>query len=137
MDRKTFLSLLGLSTAGAFTSCLQSCKTQDNTVPAATNVDFTLDLTLSSNAVLKSKGGYLISNGVIVAQTLSGSYIAVSAFCTHEGATLNYSSSANDFFCTRHGATFTTSGTVTGGPAHASLSTYKTQLSGNKLRVYS
>lgn len=137
MDRKEFLSLLGLSTAGIVTACLGACQTTDSTIPTAGNVDFTLDLTATANKSLKTKGGYLVTNGVIVALTTAGNYIAVSAYCTHEGSVLSFSSSGTSFYCLKHGATFNATGSVTGGPAKSSLTVYKTTLSGNSLRVYS
>ena len=132
MNRKEFLSLVGIGTTGAFVaSCLSACKKENN------NIDFTLDLSSSANAALTTNGGYLISQGVIVAKTNAGDYIAVSAACTHEGVNVQFQSSSNRFHCPAHGANFTTTGTVQNGPANSPLTQYKTSLSGNTLRVYS
>lgn len=135
MDRKEFLSLLGLSVGGAVVaSCLGGC-TKDSVAPS--NVDFTLDLSSPANAKLLNNGGYLVTNGVIVAKTINGDYVAVSASCTHEGTTVQYQSSNNRFHCPNHGANFDTNGSVINGPATRSLHEYNTSLSGNTLRVYS
>ena len=100
---------------------------------APTNVNFTTDV---STGPLAANGGYLIQNGVIVARTSAGAFIAVSATCTPQGGTLSFSSS-DTFNCPLHGAQFNTSGVVTRGPASTNLQTYHTSLSGNSLHVYS
>jgi cytochrome b6-f complex iron-sulfur subunit len=79
----------------------------------------------------------LVSNGVIVARTNLGFFLAVSAACTHEGTNVYYSSSNNNFICPNHGAKFNSTGAVTQGPASKSLTQYQTALSGTKLRVFS
>jgi cytochrome b6-f complex iron-sulfur subunit len=133
MNRKEFLSLVGIGATGVFvTSCLSACKKEKNT-----NIDFTLDLSSSANSALAANGGYIISQGVIVAKTSAGEYIAVSAACTHEGVNVQFQSSSNRFHCPGHGANFNTNGTVQNGPANSPLSKYNTSLSGNMLRVYS
>ena len=139
MDRKEFLASLGLS-AGTFvlTTCLGGCsKSSSNTGSGGTapTVDFTLDLTLPANAALKNNGGYLYSNGAIVARTTAGAYVAVSQACTHQGVTVQYVSGSNQFYCPSHGASFSTTGGVTGGPANGALKQYTVTQTGNNLRV--
>ncbi len=134
MDRKEFLSQVGIGALVALipacVSGLSGCKKTDTT----TKIDFTLD---TSTGALATNGGYLISNGVIVARTNTGLFIAVSAACTHAGTSVNYNSSANNFVCPNHGAQFTSSGAVTQGPATTNLTKYNTTLSGTSLHVYS
>jgi cytochrome b6-f complex iron-sulfur subunit len=90
-----------------------------------------------STGSLAANGGYLVSQGIVVARTNSGTFIAVSASCTHEGTNVNYVASANDFLCPNHGAQFSSTGVVTRGPASTNLKQYNTSLTGNSLRVYS
>ena len=133
MNRKEFLSLVGIGATGVFVaSCLSACKKENSNT-----IDFTLDLSSSANAALTTNGGYLVSQGVIVAKTNAGDYIAVSAACTHEGVNVQFQSSSNRFHCPAHGANFTTTGTVQNGPANSPLTKYNTSLSGNLLRIYS
>jgi cytochrome b6-f complex iron-sulfur subunit len=133
MNRKEFLSIVGIGATGVFvTSCLSACNKENNT-----NIDFTLDLSSSANSALAANGGYVISQGVIVAKTSAGEYIAVSAACTHQGTNVQFQSSNNRFNCPSHGASFNTNGTVQNGPANSPLTKYNTSLSGNMLRVYS
>jgi cytochrome b6-f complex iron-sulfur subunit len=138
MDRKEFLSALGYSSGALFfAACIGGCSkssTTDN-VSAAPSVDFTLDLTLPANAPLNTSGGYIYSNGVIVAKTTAGNIIAVSQACTHQGVSVQFQGNANQFWCPSHGAAFNISGTVTNGPATSPLKLYAVTVSGNSVRV--
>lgn len=135
MNRKEFISQVGAGTAllliPACIGGLAGC-TKDNLAP--TSVDFTLDV---SSGPLASNGGSLVQSGVIVARTNSGSYIAVSAACTHQGTQVNYAAGNNNFVCPNHGAKFDSSGSVTHGPANKNLTKYNTTLTGSSLRVFS
>jgi len=139
MDRKEFLSVLGLGAAViACGSCVGGCKPLDDNVPSApTNVDFTLNLADAANSALKSNGGYVYHNGIIVARTSNGSYVALSSICTHQGGTVFYDSATNEFHCPNHGSNFATDGSVINGPASSPIARYTTALSGTSLRVRS
>jgi cytochrome b6-f complex iron-sulfur subunit len=138
MERKEFLSLVGLGTASVFAAvCLGGCAKSSSGGTAPTNVDFTLDLTLPANAALVTAGGYIYSGGIIIAKTTAGSYLAVSQSCTHEGVSVQYQAANQRFYCPGHGATYSVTGAVTGGPAPSALKEYNTALTGNMLRIYS
>ncbi len=136
MDRKEFLTALGYSSGALiFAACLGGCKKEsDNTTPAPT-VDFTLDLTQPANSALNTAGGYIYSNGVIVAKTTAGAIIAVSQACTHQSTSVQFQGANDRFYCPNHGATFNTSGGVTTGPATAALKQYTVTITGNSVRV--
>jgi cytochrome b6-f complex iron-sulfur subunit len=137
MDRKEFLSVLGLGAAAVACSyCLEGCNPADQGPTAPQNVDFTIDLNASANSALRTVGGYLYNSGVIVVRTTTG-YLALSSICTHQGATVTYDASTNSFYCPAHGSIFSSSGAVTRGPAGSPLTVFKTTLSGTSLRVYS
>ena len=145
MDRKEFLSQLGLSGASLLMiPCLNSCSKSTMENNSGNNnggnnngkIDFTLDLTSPTYAPLLTPGGYVYKSGVIVAKTLAGAYIAVSAACPHQGTSVVFQGDANRFYCPNHGSTFTTTGSVTGGPANSGLTQYSTELNGNNLRVF-
>ncbi|MGZ4056939.1 MAG: QcrA and Rieske domain-containing protein [Bacteroidia bacterium] len=136
MDRKEFLALVGTSIAAiTIGSCLDGCKKAANGSNQPT-VDFTLDLTNTANVALATNGGYQYVQGVIVARTMTGTYIAVAQACTHQGTSVVYQSSANDFYCSSHGSAFSASGAVTAGPATVALKQYTCDLSGSSLRVH-
>ncbi|MEY3678441.1 MAG: hypothetical protein RI924_582 [Bacteroidota bacterium] len=144
MDRKKFLNQVGMGAAALLApACLgglAACSKSDSgspsnpTPPPPTGVDFTVDV---SSGALSSNGGFLVLNGIIIARTTTGSFLAVSAACTHQGTTVNYASAGNKFVCPNHGAEFSSTGTVTKGPATTNLTSYNTSLNGNSLRVYS
>jgi cytochrome b6-f complex iron-sulfur subunit len=136
MERKEFLAQVGIGAAALFLpSCLVtlgSC-TSNNVTPVPATVDFTIDI---STGVLSVNGGSLVNNGVIVARTTTGDFLAVSAACTHEGTTILFQNNSTSFRCPNHGATFSASGQVTNGPASRALTQYKTALTGTSLRVF-
>ena len=139
MNRKEFLSQVGAGAAAllvpACFGSLSSCSPAAGNFPAApTNVDFTLDVSTGPLAV---KGGYTVTNGLIVARTTADTFLAVSAACTHQGTTVEYIGASNYFYCPNHGANYNSAGMVTRGPANQNLVQYKTTLTGTSLRVYS
>ncbi|NLU95400.1 ubiquinol-cytochrome c reductase iron-sulfur subunit [Chitinophaga sp. Ak27] len=139
MNRNEFLAALGIGSASVIlTTCLGCSKSSGGVTPSDPpgNIDFTLDLRASANAALLTNGGFLSANGVIVAKTSAGAYIAVQQSCTHESYPLNYQASSHQFYCNNHGATFSEDGSVINGPASRSLTVYKTQLTGTSLRIY-
>ena len=78
MNRKDFIANVGFGAVALLAAqCGIGCNKQNTTA-----VDFTLDV---STGALSQSGGYLINNGVIVAKTLTGDFIAVTAACSHEG----------------------------------------------------
>ena len=137
MKRKDFFKALGVSSATViFASCLNGCsKSSNSNTVTPPNVDFTLDINLPANAALKNNGGYIYSNGVIVAKTVAGDIIAVSQACTHEGVSVQYQQNKNQFYCPSHGALFSTSGGVVSGPVNAALKQYAVTITGNLIRI--
>lgn len=135
MDRREFLSSLGVGAVFALTaSCLSACKKQED----LTAVDFTLDLTNSSYAALKTNGGYVVKDSVVVARTTNGDYVAATQKCSHEGQyKVYYDKTGNQWTCSAHGATFSLGGSGTNSKGSGGLTVYKTSLTGNSLRVYS
>lgn len=147
MERKEFLSLLGSGTALVLSlGCLGSCGSKEsdpqpnpnpNPNPGGnTKKDFTLNLDEPANSSLKTKGNALRSNGVVVAFTNDGAYIAVAAICTHQGGTIGYEAGSNNFVCPNHGSAFAANGSVVTGPATQALKQYNTTLTGSSLRVF-
>ena len=140
MDRKEFLAQVGMGTALILgLGCLGACKKSSDgssSVPVApTNVDFTVDLNAASSVNLATPGGFIYNIGIIIARTLTGSYLAVSQVCTHEGATVQYDKTNKQFSCPSHGAKFTETGAVAAGPATKALKQYNTALTGNLLKI--
>ncbi len=133
MTRKEFLNTLGLGAAFVLTTnCLSSCAKDTNPV------DFTLDLSDPSNAVLATNGNYVVRNGAVVARTISGDLVAATVTCSHEGEKqVQYDKSKNNFLCTAHDARFDLQGNGLNGNGNKGLTIYQTSVSGNILRVFS
>lgn len=138
MDRTEFIRLMGAGAGAlALAGCLGGCKKEEDDPPPLLTVDFTLDLTQPANSALNTNGGFLRTQGVIVARTLGGSYIAVAAACTHQGTAVDYNANAHQFHCPNHGSNFTEAGAVVNGPAGRALQQMNTSLDGDNLRVWS
>jgi len=160
MKRGEFLRSLGLSTSTLMAfyclgTTMTACGSSDNNEPepepnpgggSATGVtgtttgnavNFTIDLTNAGNSDLKKTGGFKTYGDVIVAQTNSSAFVALSKQCTHEGTTIGFRASQNDFLCPTHGSQFSLTGSVEEGPATSALKVFKTTLStdGNTLTV--
>lgn len=140
MTRKDFFSKVGFGAALVLVpACIgglaSSCSTDDaSSTPAPSGVDFTVDV---STGALAANGGYLVFKGIVIARTNTGTFLAVSAACTHEGTSVKYVASGNSFHCPNHGANFSNSGQHLNGPGSANLTQYNTTLTGSSLRVYS
>ncbi|MDB5145234.1 MAG: cytochrome b6-f complex iron-sulfur subunit [Mucilaginibacter sp.] len=144
ISRKEFFAIIGAGAASTIilscAGCSKSSQGPDNgqnNVTGPTGVDFTLDLTSSANAALLSNGGYLASQGILVARTEAGAYIAVQQSCTHQNYPLVYVGSASEFYCNNHGSAFSETGVVKNSPANRNLTVYNTTLTGTSLRIYS
>ena len=139
MERKEFLKALGLGGAALMAVYCTGCSINgDSNIKPAGNVDITLDLTSAANAALNSDGGFIVTNGIVVARTTTGIYVAVTQVCSHEGRpNVTYLKSTNIFYCNVHGATYDTSGKGLNSNGRNGLTTYKTELNGTSLRIYS
>jgi cytochrome b6-f complex iron-sulfur subunit len=136
MNRKEFLIQMGVGAgAAALLTCMSGCSKSGGSIPSAPNVDFTLDLSASNNSPLLTRGGYIYQDGVIVAYTSKGTYIALSQTCTHQGSTVVYDLQSDTFYCPSHGSDFSDSGSVNNGPAQVGLKLYTMTKSGNMLHI--
>ena len=140
MDRKDFFSKVGFGAALLLVpSCIggltSSCSSDGNASNGPSNVDFTVDTTTGS---LANNGGFMVQNGIIIARTLEGTFLAVSSACTHEGTSVNFSAPGNEFICPNHNAKFSSTGVVTRGPANRNLTQYQVEIiSPALIRVFS
>ncbi|MEZ0484003.1 ubiquinol-cytochrome c reductase iron-sulfur subunit [Fibrella aquatica] len=125
ITRTDFMRIVGTSIGMiAFTNCIAACGNDEAEVAPAATVDFTINWANSPYSNLKTKGGYVVEQRVIVAQTLTGDFIAVSAVCSHDNNALVFQGANNRFYCPAHMSMFSTVGAVINGPATAALKTY-------------
>ncbi|WP_026308562.1 ubiquinol-cytochrome c reductase iron-sulfur subunit [Spirosoma spitsbergense] len=97
----------------------------DTTLVPVQGINFTLNLTDKANENLTVKGGYVITNNVIIAQTKSGNFVAVSVNCTYDKTRLVFKATENQFYCPADLSRFDTTGKVISGPATLPLTAYK------------
>jgi cytochrome b6-f complex iron-sulfur subunit len=163
MKRGEFLRSLGMSSAAlmafycmgtGLTAC--SSKSDDpspspgtpttsagltgNAETAKGAINFTVDLTNSDFAKLKTVGEFVKVGNVLIANTKGGKYVTIQRDCTHEHQDLvAYQLASDNFYCNAHGSTYATDGSVTVAiiSGQAAMKLYKTTLSadGNKLTV--
>lgn len=141
LSRNEFLKKLGFGGASLLAVyCasfgLSSCANESDGVTPSGTVDFTLNLEDSANVALKTNGGYVISNNVVVAKTNNGDYAAVTLICSHEGER-KVTYRTDRFYCTEHGAEYDNNGKGLNSNGSKGLTVYQTFLSNNQLRVFS
>lgn len=136
MERKEFLKLgiLG-SLSFVIIGSLNSCDNTNSNEP--TTIDFTIDLTQPEYQVLNTVGGSIIKQNVLIFRDIDDNIKAVSSKCTHENATLEFSSQESKIICPKHNSEFDTSGKVLKGPAKKNLYVYKVERNGNIVRIFS
>ncbi len=125
LTRTDFMRIVGTSIGLiAFTNCISACGKDTNDVAPAATVDFTINWSKSPYSNLQTKGGYVIEQGVIIAQTLAGGFVAVSSVCSHDNNALVFQGANTRFYCPAHQSAFSTNGAVQNGPAVKALKTY-------------
>jgi cytochrome b6-f complex iron-sulfur subunit len=141
IDRQEFFRLVGVSIGAiVLQQCLSGCGTgAADPQPDDSTKDFSININNTNFTALRNAGGFVRSNGIIIARTNQGGFIAVSQTCTHEGTAVNYVSANNTFLCPNHGSVFTSEGEVQTGPATKPLTRYKTSFdaSTGDVRVFS
>ena len=139
MNRRELVQriLVGGTVLFVVPSVLESCakgSTDDPGVnPTPTKID--LDLSLPANSSLNVDGGSMIVQNIIIINTGSNNFVALSSVCTHQGCTVGYNSGAGNIQCPCHGSVYTTSGSVVAGPAPKSLQSYPVTLKNNILTI--
>jgi len=136
MDRKEFLSKLGVGAAFALTCpCIIGCS-NDKLDEDTPEVDFTIDINKFES--LRSPGNFIIENEVVVANNLDGVYIAATIKCSHEGLKqIKYDKFADHWQCTAHGARYTQQGEGLNANGANGLTIYNVTQDGDTLRIFS
>ncbi|SEW50204.1 QcrA and Rieske domain-containing protein [Chitinophaga arvensicola] len=145
MERRAFVSNLGLTFALACTAGLAACSKGGggSDTPPPTPGGGSAKLTLNLVSDLPNVGDFKIENGVIIIRTATGntaaSFSALSSTCTHQGCTVaTFNNTSKLIECNApcgHGSRYTTSGAVNTGPATAALAAYTIKVDGNSLTV--
>lgn len=137
MKRSDFLKTLGTGSLAVCAACgMVSCSDDDAPAPAS-GVDFTINIEDAAYSNLKTVGGSIIKDNLIIARTGTNTFIALSKRCPHEGVTVTYDHPNSQIVCYAHNSFFTTSGSFIKGPANKGLSKYNTSFNSPNLRVFS
>jgi len=136
MNRKDFMSKLGIGAAFVLTTpCIIGC-TKDEVKTEVPDVDFTVDL--NEFDILRSPGTFIIKNKVVVANNIDGQYIAATVTCSHENLNqIKYDRFADNWECTAHGARYTQGGEGLNANGAGGLTTFNVTQDGDTLRVFS
>lgn len=95
-------------------------------------IDFSVDITKTDFADLKTNGSAVVSGDVIIARTKTGDFLVVEKACTHQGTTVDFISDNTNFKCSTHGSVFDSNGAVTVGPAARALKKYNAVFDSSK-----
>lgn len=138
LSRHQFLRQLGFQGAALMAvycagQTLTSCSGSEGVTPAPLSSAITVDLTSAANAALKTVGGYIVTNNVVVANTTQG-YVAVTVVCSHEGEK-KVRLQNNEFYCPEHGARYDLNGKGLNANGNRGLTVYKVTQSGNTLTI--
>lgn len=141
MERKDFIKKFAIGGSILFVvpTFLESCSNGNDEIindPGNGNKnEIVVDLTQSANSNLKTVGGFVYVNNLIIIRTSDSQYTALSKICTHQGCTVTYNSSNNNVPCPCHGSLYNINGTVVNGPAPESLKQYSVKVEGNLLKI--
>ncbi len=91
-----------------------------------------------SKAEVKVGGAYFFSfqgRPAVLLQPSAGTFVALSAVCTHLGCIVKWVEDKGEFLCPCHGGRFSTDGAVLGGPPPKALTTYSVNIENTDLVV--
>jgi Rieske Fe-S protein len=95
-------------------------------------------VTVDASSPLATVGGAALvqssSGSFLVSQTAQGTFVALTAICTHEACTVTGFQNSR-YVCPCHGSQYTTTGAVVQGPAPRSLQQFATRFANNVLTI--
>ena len=148
MERRVFFvqacQAASLAALGALLpGCSGSPSSPSSSAPALPTVNGsaasgTVTVNIDAASPLATVGGAaLVQSGAgsfLVSQTAQGTFVALTAICTHEQCTVTGFQSSR-YVCPCHGSQYTTSGTVVQGPATRALQQFATRFATNVLTI--
>jgi cytochrome b6-f complex iron-sulfur subunit len=129
--------ILASGTVLVIPAALLSCSEEEDVDPGGNNGnnDLQINMDESDYSALKNEGGFVVTSGIIIANSDGDNYLAVSSICTHNACTVGYSAQNNNFPCPCHGSVFNANGSVVNGPATQPLKKYTVTREGNVLTI--
>ena len=134
-QRRRFLTGL-LGVLGAGVAALFGLPVWSFLSPAATAGDRET-VTLPRDSVQPGGAHFFTFAGrpAVLLQPEPGSYLALSAVCTHLGCIVQWEADKREFLCPCHGGRFSAQGTVVGGPPPEPLPTLASRIDGEQIIV--
>ncbi len=124
LSRHSFFHVLGAAfTTLLFSGNTSGCSSSEAAPDPQPDV-MTLNLTDKVNQALTQKGGYVLTNNIVVARTNADQYVAVGGRCTHDNTALVFRAAENQFYCPLDLSRYNLSGKVISGPATVPLKVY-------------
>lgn len=132
MGRRDFLVKAGLVAGGLLLTVSAG--------PALAAAFDDLTVPIGPDSPLAKVGGFQIVDStagkIIIIHEDASKFVALSAKCTHKGATVGYHSDSKQIVCEKHGSRFDPdTGKVIKGPAEEPLTSYTTNPAGPNLTV--
>ncbi len=136
MQRREFIiKSLQAGAAVAVPVVYSSCSKDDDEDLLPPGESITIDLDSSQYSQLKTDGNAVIVQKVIVANSGSEEFVALSSICTHQGCEISYNHSTGNFPCPCHGSVFSGTGSVLQGPATTPVRRFTVAREGNVLTI--
>lgn len=147
LERARSFGAVGLTTAGLCVCILAGCAAKDNTPSIPANcVEIKADrvvINLDKARVLGAVGNAAKLDNprskerIIVIHAAKGTFVALSALCTHRGRPLQYEAKRQQLRCMNFGhSRFNLEGVPLVGPARVALQAYRTLYLGGMLEVF-
>ena len=148
MERRVFFvqacQAASLAALGALLpGCSGSPSSPSSSAPALPTVNGSVSsgavtVNVDASSPLATVGGAALvqsaSGTFLVSQTAQGTFVALTAICTHEQCTVTGFQSSR-YVCPCHGSQYSTSGTVVQGPATRALQQFATRFANNVLTI--
>jgi len=129
--------VLASGTVLVIPTALLSCSEEGDVDAGGNNGNNDLQINMDETAfsALNNEGGFVVTSGIIIANSDGDNFVAVSSICTHNACTVGYSVQNNNFPCPCHGSVFNANGSVANGPATQALKRYTVTKEGNILTI--
>ena len=150
MDRRTFLSWVGVGTLASSLPVALAAGTSEKTDTTAVNPSGsavparTDGFTVVGTVKDLDQAGFIQDKNFAAGPLLvtynpkdKSKLAAVNSTCTHKGCAVDWKKDAKEFVCPCHGSQFKADGSVAKGPANQPLATFTVKTEGNSVLVKS
>jgi Rieske Fe-S protein len=122
----------GIAAAAAVTACASSGKSETPPAPGDRPADADRQANTLAETADIPVGGGVIAGDTVVTQPSAGTFVGLSAVCTHAGCKV-VAVSGGTINCACHGSKFALDGSVVNGPATKPLAPRAVRVSGDSV----